>query len=315
MFDEYQKGRTPNPDVLCNREIKFDIFLKAALKLNADFIATGHYCRREEFTENGKKVYRLLAGKDDNKDQSYFLCQLTQDQLSRALFPVGELTKPEVREIARAHNLVTADKKDSQGLCFIGKVRLPEFLQQKLSPKKGEVLEIPNDAMVYRDHPQQAPAHDLHADELRALARPFHYESVDGEVVGQHNGAHFYTIGQRKGLHIGGTPKPLFVLETDTEKNVIFTGQGDDHPGLFRPGLFIPAQDVHWVRPDMEIGLNESAEYLVRIRYRQPLEKARLYQLEEGMYIIFYQPQKAIARGQFAAWYKEDELVGSGVIS
>ncbi len=315
MFDEYQKGRTPNPDVLCNREIKFDIFLKAALKLNADYIATGHYCRREEFTENGKKVYRLLAGKDDNKDQSYFLCQLTQDQLSRALFPVGELTKPEVREIARKQNLVTADKKDSQGLCFIGKVRLPEFLQQKLLPKKGDVLEIPSDATLFADQVPAGTIDNLKADQLRALARPFHYETGDGEVVGEHNGAHFYTIGQRKGLHIGGTPKPLFVLETDTENNVIFTGQGDDHPGLFRPGLFIPSEDVHWVRPDLALDINDSAEYMVRIRYRQPLEKACLYQLEEGMYIIFDQPQKAIARGQFAAWYREDELIGSGVIS
>lgn len=315
MFDEYQKGRTPNPDVLCNREIKFDIFLKAALKLKADFIATGHYCRRQETLENNKPVYHLMAGKDTNKDQSYFLCQLTQDQLSRALFPIGELTKPEVREIARKQNLVTADKKDSQGLCFIGKVRLPEFLQQKLQPKKGKVLEISPDASVYQELPEAPAREGLSPDILRDLARPVHYQEQDGQVVGEHNGAHYYTIGQRKGLNIGGTPKPLFVLETDTQENLIFTGQGDDHPGLYRHGLFIPSSDVHWVREDMRLKEGASEAYQVRIRYRQPLETARLYSLEEGMYIIFDQPQKAIARGQFAAWYRNDELIGSGVIA
>ena len=314
MFDEYQKGRTPNPDVLCNREIKFDIFLKAALKLKADYIATGHYCRKGITEKNGHVYYHLLSGKDTNKDQSYFLCQLTQEQLSRALFPIGELTKPEVREIARAQNLVTADKKDSQGLCFIGKVRLPEFLQQKLAPKKGKVLEIPATSPVYRD---EAPTGNgtTDAETLKLLTKPVHYSEEDGELVGEHNGAHFYTIGQRKGLHIGGTPKPLFVIETDTRENVIFTGQGDDHPGLYRPGLFIPREDVHWIRPDLALDSNESEEYLVRIRYRQPLEKARLYMLEDGLYIIFDEPQKAIARGQFAAWYREEELIGSGVIA
>ncbi len=315
MFDEYQKGRTPNPDVLCNREIKFDIFLKAALKLKADYIATGHYCRREETEVNGKKIYRLLSGTDRNKDQSYFLCQLTQDQLSRALFPVGELTKPEVRQIAREQNLVTADKKDSQGLCFIGKVRLPEFLQQKLAPRKGKVLEVPAGAPVFDQIPQGRIPSGNDPEMLRALARPFNYSENDGALVGEHNGAHFYTIGQRKGLHIGGTPKPLFVLETDTDENIIFTGQGDDHPGLYRPGLCIPPEDIHWVREDLRLEVNQSAEYEVRIRYRQPLEKATLFMLEDGLYIIFDQPQKAIARGQFAAWYKNEELIGSGVIS
>lgn len=315
MFDEYQKGRTPNPDVLCNREIKFDIFLNAALKLGADFIATGHYCRRGVTEVDGKPVYRLLAGKDENKDQSYFLCQLTQEQLSRALFPIGDLTKPEVREIARREQLVTADKKDSQGLCFIGKVRLPEFLQQKLAPRKGKVLEIDAEAPVYAGHPESTGLNGLNPDQLREMTRPYEYSEEDGTIIGEHNGAHFYTIGQRKGLNIGGTPKPLFIIETNTEDNLIFTGQGDDHPGLYRPGLFIPDEDVHWVRQDLKMEVNTSEEYLVRIRYRQPLEKARLYRLEEGMYIIFDEPQKAIARGQFAAWYREDELIGSGVIA
>lgn len=315
MFEEYQKGRTPNPDILCNREIKFDIFLKAALKLKADYIATGHYCRRGIISSAGQETYQLLAGVDLNKDQSYFLCQLTQDQLSKALFPIGELTKPQVREIAREQGLITAEKKDSQGLCFIGKVRLPEFLQQKLLPKKGVVLEVPATAPKFLASARVSTGSELEREDLLELSRPYEYIANDGEIVGEHNGAHFYTIGQRKGLNIGGTPKPLFVLETDTEENIIFTGQGDDHPGLFRYGLFIPSDDVHWVRPDLALSVNSSKEYEVRIRYRQALEKARLYLLDEGLYIIFNQPQKAIARGQFAAWYKNEELIGSGVIS
>jgi tRNA-specific 2-thiouridylase len=315
MFEEYQMGRTPNPDILCNREIKFDIFLKAALKLKADYIATGHYCRRGVIEKDGKPVYQLLAGVDQNKDQSYFLCQLTQEQLSKALFPIGELTKPQVRQIARDQNLVTAEKKDSQGLCFIGKVRLPEFLQQKLLPKKGKVLEVPASSRQFSEQEFKLADAGFDRDQLLKLSKPWIYSAEDGELVGEHNGAHFYTIGQRKGLNIGGTPKPLFVLETDTRENIIFTGQGDDHPGLYRHGLFIEAKDVHWIRPDLALDLNTAGEYAVRIRYRQELENARLYHLDEGIYIIFEHPQKAIARGQFAAWYLEDELIGSGVIS
>jgi tRNA-uridine 2-sulfurtransferase len=311
MFDEYQKGRTPNPDVLCNREIKFDIFLKAAIRLKADFIATGHYCRKGEVEIEGINTYKLLAGKDDNKDQSYFLCQLTQDQLSKALFPIGELTKPEVRKIAKDIGLITADKKDSQGLCFIGKVRLPEFLQQKLEPKKGKVIEIPADSPKYLI-PVMANSEELELDEM---TKCINYSENDGKIVGEHSGAHYFTIGQRKGLNIGGNPEPLFIIKTDTENNIIYTGQGENHPGLFRKGLFIEEVDIHWVREDLAMDIGASREYDVRIRYRQTLEKATLYREANGLYIIFEQPQKAVAAGQFAVWYEGDELIGSGAIS
>ncbi len=312
MFDEYQKGRTPNPDVLCNREIKFDIFLKTALKLKADYIATGHYCRKGEEVIDGKPTYKLLAGKDNNKDQSYFLCQLTQDQLSKALFPIGELTKPEVRQIAKKIDLITADKKDSQGLCFIGKVRLPEFLQQKLEPKRGKVIEVAANATLYKN---EVIAGNNDLPDLAEMTKSIVYTENDGKVVGEHTGAHYFTIGQRKGLNIGGTPEPLFIIETDTENNVIYTGQGENHPGLYKKGLLINNEDIHWVRPDLELVLGATQEYLVRIRYRQTLEKATLFREEKGLYIIFDNPQKAIAPGQFAVWYEGDELIGSGVIS
>ncbi len=312
MFDEYQKGRTPNPDVLCNREIKFDIFLKAALKLKADYIATGHYCRKGETMVNGKPIYQLLAGKDGNKDQSYFLCQLTQEQLSKALFPIGEFTKPEVREIAKKIGLVTADKKDSQGLCFIGKVRLPEFLQQKLQPKKGKVIEVPANHAQYQ---VAVAAGDFDSQSLEGLTAPFEYSPADGKVVGEHTGAHYFTIGQRKGLNIGGTPEPLFIIGTDTNANIIYTGQGENHPGLYRKGLFISENDIHWVRTDLKMEVGDTRQYQVRIRYRQELESATLHRETNGLYIIFDRPQKAIAAGQFAVWYNEDELIGSGVIN
>jgi tRNA-uridine 2-sulfurtransferase len=307
MFAEYQAGRTPNPDVLCNREIKFDIFLKAALKLGADYVATGHYARREEIAIDGQKIYRLLAGKDPNKDQSYFLCQLTQEQLSKALFPIGELLKPEVREIAKRAGLSTAEKKDSQGLCFIGKVHLPDFLQQRLEPKKGKVVAVPADADVYRNGKS--------TDNLSAVSEPFHYSPALGKVVGEHNGAHFYTIGQRKGLKMGGFPEALFVIGTDTTENIIYMGMGENHPGLYRKGLFIPNADEHWVRPDLKLLPGETRNYKARIRYRQPLELCTLHKTNEGLYIIFEKPQKAITPGQFAAWYDGEELIGSGVIS
>jgi len=315
MFNEYKQGRTPNPDVLCNREIKFDIFLKTALKLNADFVATGHYCRKGEININGELQYQLLAGKDDNKDQSYFLCQLNQDQLSKALFPIGELTKPEVREIARQQNLITAEKKDSQGLCFIGKVRLPEFLQQKLLPKKGRVIEVPIDSEKFSAITPKMEVNSIDPiSSLKSISEPFHYSVSDGVQVGEHSGAHYFTVGQRKGLNIGGTPKPLFIIDTDVNENVVYTGQGDDHPGLFRKGLFVKQEEVHWVRPDLKLNIGESARYLTRIRYRQPLEFGELYQTQMGLYIIFDNPQKAIAKGQFVAWYDGEELIGSGVI-
>jgi tRNA-specific 2-thiouridylase len=307
MFNEYQRGRTPNPDVLCNREIKFDIFLNAAIKLGADYVATGHYARKGEIEVNGKKVYRLLAGKDPNKDQSYFLCQLTQEQLSKALFPIGELLKPEVRAIAKKAGLATAEKKDSQGLCFIGKVHLPDFLQQRLETKKGKVIEIPESASVFKN--------GFESDDLPHITEAYSLAPELGKVVGDHNGAHYYTIGQRRGLNIGGFEKPLFVIGTDTDKNIIYTGMGEDHPGLYRKGLFIPTTDVHWVREDLKLQAGESRETLARIRYRQPLEKCVLHQREEGLYIIFERPQRGVTPGQFAAWYDGEELVGSGVIS
>ncbi len=307
MFAEYQAGRTPNPDVLCNREIKFDIFLQAALKLGAEYVATGHYARKDSFEKDGKTVYRLLSGKDPNKDQSYFLCQLTQEQLSKALFPIGELLKPEVRAIAKKIDLVTADKKDSQGLCFVGKVHLPDFLQQRLQPKTGKVIEIDAAASVFKN--------GYAADDLRALSAHYELAPEQGEVIGEHKGAHYYTIGQRKGLNLGGFEKPLFVIGTDTEKNVIYTGMGEDHPGLYRKALFIPNSDEHWIRKDLALAVGESKDYLTRIRYRQPLMGCMLHKREEGLYITFEKPQKSITPGQFAAWYDGEELVGSGVIS
>lgn len=315
MFSEYQQGRTPNPDVLCNREIKFSLFLETALKLNADFVATGHYCRKDAIEKDGETTYRLLAGKDNNKDQSYFLCQLSQEQLAKSLFPIGELTKPEVRKIAKEQGLVTADKKDSQGLCFIGKVRLPDFLQQQLKPKAGKVVEIPDSFQSYATGHDSKITHPLNTDMLKELSEPYVYKQTDGIIKGEHNGAHYFTIGQRKGLNIGGTPKPLFVIETDTKENIIYTGQGENHPGLLRYGLYVKSSDIHWVRPDLALAVGHSQRYLARIRYRQPLEWATLYREEDGLYVIFDDPQKAIAKGQFVAWYHEDELIGSGVIS
>ncbi|SHJ52749.1 tRNA 2-thiouridine(34) synthase MnmA [Aquimarina spongiae] len=312
MFNEYERGRTPNPDVLCNREIKFDVFLKIALSLGADYVATGHYCRKETILQDGKEVHRLMAGKDPNKDQSYFLCQLSQEQLSKTLFPVGELLKPEVREIAAAQDLVTAEKKDSQGLCFIGKVRLPEFLQQKLQPKQGDIIEISSEEDKYV---QTIPQFNSKVEELEFLSTKYKYETTEGKVVGKHQGAHYFTKGQRKGLAVGGTPEPLFVIETDVATNVIYTGQGKDHPGLYRKALFVSNEELHWVREDLSLEVDEEMEVMARIRYRQPLEKARLYQVDSGMYVVFENPQSAITEGQFVAWYLEDELVGSGVIS
>lgn len=316
MFNEYERGRTPNPDVLCNREIKFDIFLKTALKLGADYVATGHYCRKSEtLNADGSTTYHLLAGKDGNKDQSYFLCQLNQEQLSKAMFPIGELQKSEVRQIAREQDLVTADKKDSQGLCFVGKVRLPEFLQQKLQPKPGKIIEIPADAPVYENALAVAGTSGTEPASLSELSAAYEYSADMGKEVGSHNGAHYYTIGQRKGLNVGGTPQPLFVIAIDTEENIVYTGQGGDHPGLYRPALFISQAENHWVREDLKLKNGESASFQVRIRYRQPLEKATLYQEQDGLYIVFERSQKSIAKGQFAAWYHDDELIGSGVIA
>ena len=313
MFSEYEKGRTPNPDILCNREVKFDVFLQTALSLGADKVATGHYARVSSFVdERGKEIYQLLAGKDNNKDQSYFLCQLNQNQLSKALFPIGELTKPEVREIAREIGLVTADKKDSQGLCFIGKVSLPTFLQQQLIPKEGEIVEIFSD---YKEFHKEKPVFETKLDELKYLSKKIKYQKEDGKVIGKHQGAQFFTIGQSKGLGIGGHKESCFIIDRDMENNILFVGEGKNFLGLYRKALKINNDEVHWVREDLRLKNGESMKIKARIRYRQPLEDAVLYQYEEGFFIEFENPQSAIAEGQFAAWYQGEELLGSGVIS
>ncbi|MBV2165095.1 MAG: tRNA 2-thiouridine(34) synthase MnmA [Kaistella sp.] len=313
MFAEYEKGRTPNPDVLCNREVKFDVFMKTALSLGAEKVATGHYARvSSDFDENGKEIFHLLAGKDNNKDQSYFLCQLNQDQLSKSLFPIGELTKPEVREIAREMGLVTADKKDSQGLCFIGKVSLPTFLQQQLQPKEGEIVEIFSD---FEEFHKEKPEFSSKLEELQFLSRKIKYRKSDGKVIGKHQGAHYFTIGQSKGLGIGGHKESCFIISRDMETNTIFVGEGRNFPGLYQSALKIATPEVHWVHEDLRLKDGESMKVKARIRYRQALEDATLYQFEDGLYIEFENPQSAVAEGQFAAWYLDDELIGSGVIS
>ena len=307
MFSEYEQGRTPNPDVLCNREIKFDVFLKEAQKLGADFVATGHYCRKaEEVTADGTTIYKLLAGADKNKDQSYFLCQLSQEQLRYAMFPIGDIEKPEVRRIAEEQHLATAKRKDSQGICFVGKVDLPVFLQQKLKAAKGNIHEIKPEWPKYN--------REVADDDLAALAEPWRYTVRDGKKIGEHKGAHFYTIGQRKGLGIGGRKESLFIIGTDVAQNVIYVGEGDNHPGLHRKALKIKPEEIHWVNPSRKLKVGESARFAVRIRYRQPLQQATLFVREEGAYLLFDEAQRGIAAGQFAAWYDGEELVGSGVI-
>lgn len=337
MFSEYQKGRTPNPDVLCNREIKFDAFLKCALELNVDYVATGHYCKKDEFVnEKGETIYRILAGDDKNKDQSYFLCQLSQEQLSKALFPIGEIDKPEVRRLAKEAGLPSAEKKDSQGICFVGKVDLPVFLQQKLKSKEGKVVEIFANELERAPYTkvalkagetvadavgpvvEEVKSHTEYSlEELEQISSPVVYTPSDGKVIGKHIGAQYYTIGQRKGLNIGGHKESIFIISIDIENNVIYVGEGHSHPGLYRKGLKIEEDEIHWIRPDMALKAGESREYMVRIRYRQPLQRATLYKAEDGLYIVFNTPQRGITAGQFAAWYAEsdEEMIGSGVIS
>jgi tRNA-specific 2-thiouridylase len=312
MFAEYQKGRTPNPDVLCNREIKFDVFLDRVKEIGADYFATGHYAKKESIRKNGKTYYRLLAGDDKNKDQSYFLCQLSQSQLEKALFPIGDIEKPEVRKIAAKLDLASAYRKDSQGLCFIGKVDLPTFLQQKLAPKEGNIVLIPHKKIV----DENLLAKDIKDEEerIKTLCQGRTFAAGDGKIVGTHKGAHYFTIGQRRGLNVGGMKAPLFVIATDVSENIIYVGMGKEHPGLYRQGLFIPHEDLHWVRPDMEMQIGEKRNYLSRIRYRQALVEAQLYRYEDGMYITFTEAQRGITSGQFAAWYDDNELIGSGVI-
>lgn len=332
MFSEYEKGRTPNPDVLCNREIKFDAFLKCALELNVDYVATGHYCKKDEFVnEEGETIYRILAGDDKNKDQSYFLCQLSQKQLSKALFPIGDIAKPEVRRLAAEAGLPSAEKKDSQGICFVGKVNLPLFLQQKLKPKDGNVVEIfasefnkileanefitssmPEDKGVIKD--------DYCPEKLEKMSSPIDYSCADGKkigkIIGKHNGAQFYTIGQRRGLNIGGHKESVFIISIDIESNTIYVGEGQEHPGLYRKALKIDNNEVHWIRPDLKMEVGQRRDYLVRIRYRQPLQHATLFQMKNGLFIVFKQLQRGITPGQFAAWYsyEDEEMIGSGVI-
>lgn len=353
MFDEYAKGRTPNPDVLCNREIKFAAFLEAARKLGADVVATGHYCRKDMLPEG---TCRLLAGSDPNKDQSYFLCQISQEQLRAAMFPIGDLCKPEVRRLAREAELPSADKKDSQGICFVGKVDLPTFLQQKLKGEEGDVVEVfepfyESNELYLRQMqilgsirsdngaPDSRAASELSREELEALSSPLDYSGLVfetetyrsgkkhikktrykanpcGAIIGRHEGAQFYTIGQRKGLAIGGHSKPIFVLATDLEARRIYVGEGEGHKGLMRQCLHIRPDEIHWLRPELEMEPGQTRRQLVRIRYRQPLEEALLIMREEGMYVLFDRPQRSITAGQFAAWYSPDgELCGSGVIS
>ena len=301
MFSEYKNGRTPNPDVLCNREVKFDLFLKKAMELGADYVATGHYCRKETILEKGVETHHLLAGKDGTKDQSYFLCQVNQEQLSKALFPIGDLKKTEVRALAKKIGLNTAEKKDSQGLCFIGKVKLPVFLQQQLKPKIGKVIEIDRNHETFKVH------NNLHSSYV--------LDSSMGKIVGEHEGAHYFTIGQRKGLNIGGTPLPLFIIGTNTQENIIYVGQGEDHPGLYRKGLTVKNDDVHWIREGLKLEIGESENYQCRIRYRQALTEAKLTQNNNELLISFNNLQRGITPGQFVAWYKNDELIGSGVIN
>ncbi|MFC4690854.1 tRNA 2-thiouridine(34) synthase MnmA [Dokdonia genika] len=314
MFREYEMGRTPNPDVLCNREIKFDVFMKIALSLGADYVATGHYCQKSSIEVDGKTVYQLIAGADNNKDQSYFLCQLSQEQLAKTLFPIGYLQKPEVRDIALQQELVTAGKKDSQGLCFIGKVRLPDFLQQQLKPKEGVIVEVPETVIPEVAGGDKA-SNAFAKAELENLVKKPSYTVAEGKVVGKHQGAHYFTIGQRKGLGVGGTVEPLFVIDTDVKDNVIYTGQGKNHRGLYRKGLFVKEEEIHWIREDLTLAVDETMQVEARIRYRQPLEKATLYRVDGGMYVIFDNPQTAIAEGQFVAWHHGEECLGSGVIS
>ena len=407
MFDEYEKGRTPNPDVLCNREIKFDAFLKCAKKLGADMVATGHYCRKVTESLSGNKadgqcgvsdgqgeqsvqvVHRILAGADPNKDQSYFLCQLSQEQLSQALFPIGDILKPDVRRLAHEADLPSADKKDSQGICFVGKVDLPTFLQQKLKPCEGDIVEVYDayyaDCEQYNfikntlesiladesaqvkmitDYVSEDKAQPtasvacpfsaekiagLSDEQLLRLSQPVKYdikfetetyrsgrkhikkirykENPYGKILGKHDGAQFYTIGQRKGLNIGGHKDSVFVIETDIARNLIYVGEGHTHKGLSRSCLRIAPEEIHWIRPDLAMTVGEIRRYSVRIRYRQPLQQATMVMRENGLYIIFDTPQRGVTPGQFAAWYMpveetlgtgykdtSMEMVGSGVI-
>ena len=312
MFNEYENGRTPNPDVLCNREIKFDVFLEIALGLGADYIATGHYCQVNKINKDDKEIYRLIAGADEKKDQSYFLCQLNQKQLSKAIFPIGHLTKANVRNIAKNNDLITAEKKDSQGLCFVGKVKLPDFLKQRLTPKKGKVIKIDSKFIKQKT---DLTMFNSKEEELQLLSSPYSFSSSDGQEIGEHNGAYYYTVGQRKGLNIGGFRDPLFVLQTDVSNNIIYVGMGESHHALFKKALFVCSNEIHWIREDLKIDENETMQIEFRIRYRQPLQSGTLYRFKKGLYILFDKPISSVTAGQFVSWYINDELIGSGIIN
>ncbi|WP_185851644.1 tRNA 2-thiouridine(34) synthase MnmA [Blattabacterium cuenoti] len=313
MFHEYKSGKTPNPDILCNKEIKFNVFLNKAIDLDADFIATGHYVMKQTIIENDQIIYRLLIGKDSNKDQSYFLCRLTQYQLKKSLFPLGTLTKNQVRKIAERNKLCNAHKKDSQGLCFVGKIHFVKFLQKKIPPKKGEIINIDSNSMIY--HSEKKKSFLSKEEELFSLSRKKGYKKSDGKLIGYHKGAQYFTIGQRKGISLGGYQEALFVIETDIDKNIVYTGMGKSHPGLYRKSLFIQEKDIHWIREDISIFDGEKMNVFCRIRYRQPLQNAKLYKIKNGMLIEFETMQCAITEGQFAVWYIGKELIGSGIIS
>ncbi len=341
MFSEYEKGRTPNPDVLCNREIKFDAFLEAARKLGATHVATGHYCRKRE---NPDGTFSLLEGVDPGKDQSYFLCQLSQEQLSAALFPIGDLCKDEVRRLATEADLPSAQKKDSQGICFVGKVDLPVFLQQKLKSVEGDIVEVYdkfyedsdfyNKQMELLSKVREAVAtgciSDISDETLEFLSRPVTYESIAFEtetyrsghkhikktrnkanpwakVVGKHDGAQFFTLGQRKGLRVGGHEQPLFVIETDVARNIVYVGEGEEHKGLYRSVMKLDLPEVHYIRPCYELHDGNVRRVRVRIRYRQPLQGAVLIMRPSGLFVVFDEPQRSITPGQFAAVHLSED--------
>ena len=311
MFDEYSKGNTPNPDILCNREIKFDVFMDIALSLGADYVATGHYSSIKINNDNNNSVkYELHSGRDNSKDQSYFLCQLNQEQLSKILFPIGDLMKNEVREIARNNHLVTAEKKDSQGLCFVGKVSLPDFLQQKLKKKTGNVIEIPSSSKLFDKKINFVDENDR----LLSLTNQIDYSLSDGKIIGKHDGAHYYTIGQRKGLAIGGYKEPLFVISTNTQTNEIFVGEGKNHPGLSKKALKVKFSEVNWVNDDYNFENIRDLNLKARIRYRQKLQKISVYKHLDYLYVEFEDFQTAITKGQFLAIYDNSQLIASGVI-
>jgi len=310
MFVEYSKGNTPNPDILCNREIKFDVFMDVALSLGADYVATGHYSRIKKNNNENSIKYELHSGLDKTKDQSYFLCQLNQNQLSKILFPIGDLTKNEVRKIAKRNNLVTADKKDSQGLCFVGKVSLPDFLQQKLMKKKGNVIEIPADSKLFDKKIKFVDENER----LLSLTDDIDYSLKDGKIIGKHNGAYYYTLGQRKGLAIGGYKDPLFVISTNTQTNEIFVGEGKNHPGLIKKALKVRFSDINWVNDYYNFENLGDLKLKARIRYRQKLQKISVYKYFDYLYVEFEDFQSAVTKGQFLAIYDNSQLIASGVI-